>query len=399
MSGVRAYAATGRVATRFGGLVATRFGSRPASRLLRLAVVLAPACTASACGAQNEGAPGSDPARNPRPAEIVMYMGGSGERALDTFRAHADLISIVAPQAYRADSAGNVSGEVHPGLLATAREHGVAVMPLIVNPGFDQPLIHALLNNPAARRQAVDAMVALAREHGFWGWQFDFENIHRSDRDSLTAFYRETAEALHAAGLGLSIAVVPPHLGDVSTPFHAYMRDNWRGSFDLAALAEAGDFISFMTYAQHGGPTAPGPIAGLPWMRAELEHALGLVPPEKLSLGIPSYSGHWLPTHDEARGARVAGREIPYSRARSLLDSAGTALHWLAREGVHYAFWENGGVFEWLFLEDRRSLEAKLDLLGEHPRLRGISVWVLGAEDPELWEVLGRRLTRRPASR
>lgn len=391
MSAVRGGAPTGRVAT--------RCQDRPAGRLLRLAIVVAPACSAPACGAPNEGARARDAAEDPRPAEIVMYMGGSGERALDTFREHADLISIVAPQAYRADSAGNVSGGVHPGVLATARERGVAVMPLIVNPGFDQPLVHALLNDPTARRRATNAMVALAEEHGFWGWQFDFENIHRSDRDALTTFYRESSEALHAAGFGLSIAVVPPHLGEVSTPFHAYMRDNWRGSFDLPALAEAGEFISFMTYAQHGGPTAPGPIAGLPWMRAELEHALDRVPPEKLSLGIPSYSGHWLPTHDEARGARVAGREIPYSRARVLLDSAGTELRWLDREGVHYTFWENGGVFEWLFLEDRRSLEAKLDLLDEHPRIRGISVWVLGAGDPGSWDVLGRRLTRRPVSR
>lgn len=322
-----------------------------------------------------------------------MYAGGSGERAFDRFREHAEQISIVAPQAYRVDSLGDVEGGVFPALIETARERGVAVMPLIVNPGFNQPIIHRLLADSVARRRAIASMVALARQHGFWGWQFDFENIHVSDRDALTRFYRETAAALHAEGFGISIAAVPTDGSPGETPFQRYMQDNWRNSFDVAALAEIGDFVSWMTYAVHGGVTTPGPIAGLPWMRDMVDHALAEgVPPEKLSFGIGTYSGYWAPGFDETSGARVVGREIPWSRARELLEESGAEPIWLPEQGVSYAMWARAGVFEWLFLEDGRSVAAKLDLFDSYPRLRGISVWVLGAEDPETWELVARRL-------
>ena len=36
----------------------------------------------------------------------------------------------------------------------------------------------------------------------------------------------------------------------------------------------AGDFISWMTYAQHAGGTTPGPVAGLPWMREMMDWVL-----------------------------------------------------------------------------------------------------------------------------
>jgi spore germination protein YaaH len=63
-----------------------------------------------------------------------------------------------------------------------------------------------------------------------------------------------------------------------------------------------------MTYAQHGGPTAPGPIAGLPWMKEMLDYA--------------------------------------------------------------------------------QSMTAKLELYNAYPGLRGVSIWVLGAEDPAVWNVM-----------
>ncbi|MFV1986482.1 MAG: glycosyl hydrolase family 18 protein [Gemmatimonadota bacterium] len=338
----------------------------------------------------------ADPARAPA-REVLFYMGGSGERALDVFRAHADQISIVSPQAFRTDSLGNVEGGVHPEVLSVAREHGVRVIPLIVNPGFDQAIMHALLWNDDARRRTIDAFVSLAVEHGFDGWQFDYENFHVDDRDAFTAYYRETAAAFRDANLSLSVAVVPTDGSAGTTTFQTYMQDNWRNGFDIAALAEAGDFVSLMTYAQHGGPTAPGPIAGLPWVRRMLDYALDSgVPAEKISLGIPTYSGLWYPVYDEDRGARVGGFEVSHTRAREAVERHDPDLTWLPEVGVHYGFWSNEGIYEWLFLEDARSLESKLDVFDEYEGLRGVSAWVLGAEDPDIWEVLARRM---PAAR
>lgn len=61
---------------------------------------------------------------------------------------------------------------------------------------------------------------------------------------------------------------------------------------------------------------------------------------------------------------------------------------------VPYASYTVGGINEWLFLEDVRSFQAKLDLAREK-KVRGFSVWVLGPEDERIWDAL----KAKPANR
>ena len=327
--------------------------------------------------------------------EIIVYGAGGVRRGAETFEQHAGQIDVISPQTYGVDSLGNVSGGVPVKLLQEAADAGTHVMPLIMNPGFNQEIIHAVLRKPEAQRRIIEFMVKEGVEKGFWGWQFDFENVHRTYKDRFTSFFESAAEALHAAGLTASVAVVPTNNIAEERGFSRYMQDNWRGNFDMKALAEAGDFISLMTYAQHGGPTAPGPIAGLPWIREMLDYALAQgVPREKISLGLPFYSGYWHPDHFSNGTARVRGREIHFELADSLLSTNNVELAWSDEEGVSYGFWQQFGVFHWIFLENARSLEAKLALYDEYPGLRGVSIWVLNAEDPLVWPLLDAHFGR-----
>lgn len=327
----------------------------------------------------------------PPPGKVLFYMTGS-DASYQSFVAHVDQITTVAPQVFSVDSLGVVWGDIDPRVTTLARQHHVHVVPLVVNPGFDEATIHRLLNDPAARMRALRSLVDLAMSRQLDGWQFDFENVSIADRDSLTAFFRETADSLHAHGKELSIAVAPSAGGIAASSFAAYMQESWQGAYDLPALAAAGDFISLMTYAEHGSLTTPGPIAALPWVTEMLDHALALgIPPAKLSLGMPTYSGWWHTVWDARNGAHIVGQEIGYDRATSLLQENHATPIWLAGAGVSYAFWPVAGTYEWLFIEDHRSFARKLQLLRSHPGLRGISVWVLGAEDPGIWDALGKR--------
>ena len=322
--------------------------------------------------------------------EKIFYM-TSSETSFESFAAHAGSIDIVGPQVYSVTDDGVVRGRIDPRVLQVSRDSGGRVMPLILNPGFNQEYIHGLLSDSAAMQSTIDSMVTIGLRHNFYGWQFDFENVHATDKDRLTSFYRKAAAALHGVGLKISIAIVPTNNQSGPTPFHHYMQANWRGSFDMKALADAGDFISLMTYAQHGVSTTPGPIAGLPWMTEMLEYALSLgIPREKISLGIPTYSGYWQPWYNDQKGAYVKGAEIHHDRAMELIHGAHAEVAWLEREGCSMAAYSRAAVFEYVFLEDARSFEAKLELFRAYPGLRGISVWVLGAEDPDIWSLLRR---------
>lgn len=324
--------------------------------------------------------------------EVIVY-GGSGKgRGADSFLERANHIDVISPQVYAVDSLGNVRGGVPERLLNEAKQTGTHLMPLIMNPGFNQEIMHGLLNNFDAQRKVVDFMVEEGQNFGYWGWQFDFENIDHTYKDRFTDFFRMAASALHEAGMTASVAVVPTNDQSEDSGFSRYMQENWRGNFDMAAIAEAGDFISLMTYAVHGGPTAPGPIAGLPWVREMLQYALDQgVPAEKISLGLPFYSGYWYPDCFGDGSVKVRGREVSYALADSVLTAGGADRTWLPEQGVTYGFWQHFGVFRWVFLEDARSMTERLKLFDEFPGLRGASIWVLGTEDPAVWPLLDAR--------
>jgi spore germination protein YaaH len=346
--------------------------------LLRLSLFTLAALAGSSWRVANAGA---------QRLEALWYL--RGEQSIQSFLANADQIAIVAPQVFTMDSTGMIRGQVDPRVIETARAKGVKLMPLVMNPGFDQPTIHRVLNDPVARAQGIRSLAALCRDNRFDGIQFDFENFHVSDKDAFTAFTREAVDSVHRAGCQLSAAVVPRLGEDPGTnSYDRYMYDNWRGAFDYKALADTLDFISYMTYAQHTGGSPPGPVAGYPWMKACLEYVLSLgVPPSKISLGLASYSDWWYPAYDETNGARLRGSDISYVRVKAILDSAGVKPIWDATQKSPHAMWEVQDVFRHAWLEDARAFMAKRELARRY-RLRGYSVWVLGSEDPAVWGLL-----------
>ncbi|NJD09219.1 MAG: hypothetical protein FIB01_01860, partial [Gemmatimonadetes bacterium] len=277
---------------------------------------------------------------------------------------------------------GQLTGQVPTRVLEVARQHGVRVMPLLVNPGWNLELFHALVNDSAARARMIARMVELGKQDGYWGWQFDFEQIHVGDRDALTGFFRETAAALHANGMKLSIAVYPDP-GELAggSAFHAWLSDYLIAAYDLKALADAGDFLSLMTYLQHTPRTPPGPVGGLPYMERVVQRAL--------ALGVPFFSMHWYTDWNAERKGFSWSRGLDWATARELVGRFGAKPHWDGAQGATWARWERQGTFEYVWLEDARALKPKLELERRHS-LRGISVWRIGQEDAAVWPVLAR---------
>ena len=322
--------------------------------------------------------------------EAIWYVRNT-EEGIRSFVANARLVSIVAPQVYAIDSAGTIRGGTDPRIVAAARANGVRLHPLVMNPGFDLGILHHIVTDRGARTTSARSLAALCRRERLDGIQLDLENIHVSDRDAFTAFAREAADSVHSAGCVLSAAVVPRTSEERGVlPYHHYMYDFWRGAYDYKALAEALDFISYMTYAQHTGGSTPGPVAGYAWMKASLDYLLALdVPPGKVSLGIPAYSDYWHAGYDSARNdARPVGEDIGYPRLMGIMRDAGATPVWDDSQKAWFAMWERQGVFEHAWVEDARAFEAKLGLVRAH-RLRGYSVWLLGLEDPRTWEIVG----------
>jgi spore germination protein YaaH len=308
------------------------------------------------------------------------------EPSYESLVAHIDQIDVLGPQVYVLDSLGVIYGTLDPRVLALAKQHKVKVMPLFTNERFNQPALRRFLADTAARARSVASLVALCRENGYWGIQFDVENLNMQDGPRFTAWYRDAADALHRAGYKISIATVH-RTEDFAgpTPYHRFLYDSWRGGYDLKAIGAASDFISVMSYDQHTGRTPPGPVAGLPWARAVADYYLRYVPAEKLSLGIPLYGKHWSARAIEG-DARVGTNAdyVNWSWGSALAARNGATMQWDSTQAVPFTYYEVGGTFEWLFLENARSFAAKLALMREK-KLRGFSAWSIGTEDEAIW--------------
>jgi len=317
--------------------------------------------------------------------------------SIKSFEEHANEISIVVPATYEIDQYGVITGDVNQAVMKAARDNHVKVMPIfgIAN----QKAIHEFLTDTASVNRAIRMLVYLAKRNHFYGWQLDFEDIHVTDGNAYTRFYKKAAMALHQNGFKISMAVVKsdqpvPDAG--TTPYNRYIYENWRGAFNLKAIAKIGDFMSFMSYDEHTAETPPGPVSGIPWMEKMAKYLISLgISPQKISFGIPTYSDHWYPTYSTKRGGHSTCDEISYQRAENLIHQHDAQVKWMSDQGVDYTRWTGAnGVFNWLFLENARSFQDKLKLIPKY-HFRGFSVWVLGDEDPGIWKIIDRYTKRK----
>ncbi|MFY9801900.1 MAG: glycosyl hydrolase family 18 protein [Candidatus Acidiferrales bacterium] len=311
-----------------------------------------------------------------------------------SFLAHANKIDTLVPTWYIVDSSGLVSGGPNPLVLDTARQNHVPVMPIVVDAGFVQDDFHKLLSSPAAYRQMFTQLIQACKENGYIGFQFDFENIDWTDRDALSAMVAEAAALFHQNKLQLTIATVPNAPGAAGeTAYSAWIYENWRGAYDLAALAKSVDLICLMTYDQHTRLTPPGPVAGWTWTVSNLDYALKFVPREKLSLGIPLYGYHWFAAAPPPANVKAPDKGNPsaaYISTPDALDLArayGGQIQWDATDRTAWLYFYRDNEREWIFYTDARTFAARYDLAKQR-NLEGFCSWVLGTEDPAIWDLL-----------
>ena len=313
---------------------------------------------------------------------VQMYYVNTDEGRASLF-AHLRQIDVLSPGWYDANADGSITGYARRDVIDAAHAGGVAIIPLVVNKDVDPDVAHAILADPARRATLAANLVNEAKTYGYAGFQLDFEQIPWTDRDLLTALTQDCATAFHAAGLNLSIAVIPRLPGDAgaSGTLLDYFRQ-WSGAYDFPALAKAADFLSFMTYDEHNGVTPPGAVSGTPWMRQALEFSLQGVPPEKATLGLPTYY------HDWTGVGRLTSSS--YADAMILAQMHGSTPAFDAvEEEMHFSY-SAYGVQHDLWIQSTDTLRHKLPLMYEYG-LKGISVWRLGFEDPSFWNLIPPR--------
>jgi spore germination protein YaaH len=331
----------------------------------------------------------------------LFYMTDSPD-SVRSFLAHSGKIDLLVPTWYNVDENGLVTGAPNALVLTAAQREGLPVMPIVALLG--KARFHSLASSDAAQQRMNDALLREARLHGYTGFQFDFEHLDYLDRDGLSAVVARSAGALHKAGLKLTIATVPNAPGyPGSGGFAKWIYTDWRGAYDLAALAKSVDLICLMTYDQQTRWTMPGPVAGWQWTVDNLDYALQSVPKEKLSLGIPLYGYHWYtgaPTIDKTTGEEHPNLSADYISTADALQLAaefGGRPDWDAADHTAFFYFYRDQMREWIFYTDLRTFRDRYQLTADRG-LQGFCSWVLGSEDEEIWKILPDRGAGRETS-
>jgi spore germination protein YaaH len=324
----------------------------------------------------------------------LFYM-TNGASSVQSFLAHSKQIDLLVPTWYQVDQNGLVTGAPNELVLSRAQGEKLPVMPIVAF--FNKKGFHAFASDQAAQSRMNEALVRECKLHGYVGFQFDFENVDWMDRDLLSALVKTSADALHKEGLQLTIATVPNAPGyPGSGGFAKWIYTDWRGAYDLAALAKYADLICLMTYDQHTRWTTPGPVAGWQWTVDNLEYALKVVPKEKLSLGIPVYGYHWFtgaPIVDKTTGDEKPNPQADYINTQDALLLAqeyNGKVQWDAEDHSAYFYFYRDQMREWIYYTDLRTFKDRYELI-EKSGLDGFCSWVLGEEDPSIWSFLPQR--------
>jgi len=311
-----------------------------------------------------------------------IYYYTEGKKSLASFQKNAKDIDIVAPQIYSVNSAGDLKGGPNDDFMLTVAKYHVKVMPLLINGGFSSTTLGKILDNPTLQDKIVQEMIAEAKNYGYVGWQFDFEQMSADYRDRYSAFARRAYPEFKKNNLIFSVAVI----AQTSLNPADYPKNLWQrvvGAYDYKALGQNSDFLSIMSYDQ---ADSTGPVAGLPWVKKVIKFAIGQVPAKKISLGIPFYFWKW----DDRTGKLV---DIGgYGRVAELSQNDTQVVKWGWDPDLQVAYvdyFKNHKKYT-AWYENAKSFSRKLDLAMLYG-LHGFSAWTLGLEDPKVYGVTRAR--------
>ena len=130
--------------------------------------------------------------------------------------------------------------------------------------------------------------------------------------------------------------------------------------------------------------SGPGPQAPLAWVDRVLTFAESVVPVRKISMGVPFYGFDW---HNGAVSAVRASTGVALAaRYRVAIGRDPGSQEATLR-------FADKGVTHKVFFQDQTAIAAKLaELRARHPKIAGISIWVMSQEAAGFWPLIERKL-------
>ncbi len=234
------------------------------------------------------------------------------------------------------------------------------------------------LNSSPARAACVKMMKEFILKYDLDGINLDFENMYQNDRDLYSQFVKEMADMCHSVGVILSVDVTK-----YDPTSYTYSM-----CYDRTAIAKYADYVALMAYDQNGTwSTTAGSVADLEWTEKAVIKTLEEVPNEKLLLGIPFYARIWETVNDKV----VKTSAVGMTTVANKIEENNATVYYDEKTGQNYAEWTSGDRVFKIWIEDKTSIQARLDLIEKYD-LAGVASWSKTFETPDIWEFIEENL-------
>ena len=287
--------------------------------------------------------------------------------SLGTALAKAEGLNVISPTWFGvADSEGEVTSLASKDYVTKLKAINVDVWPLISDFNKDVDY-NRLFMSTTTRGNLIKNIIYFIEEYNLDGINIDFEHIKSSYAAGYIEFLRELSIEMRSRKKVLSVDNYIP------LEFNAF--------YNIKEQGIVSDYLCVMAYDEHysGSPKA-GSVSSLSWVKNSIENTAKSAPMKKLIVGLPFYTRLWR----EAHTGKLTSRALSMDGGLNLVNSNKAKKGWDKEKGQYYAEWKDGKDRMRIWLEEEKSLEAKLKLV-EKDKVAGIAFWKLGLERKEAW--------------
>ena len=256
-----------------------------------------------------------------------------------------------------------------------AHENGYQVWPMFTNSNMSET--SKMLSDYKSRENVINQIIKYIKQYNLDGINIDFEGMYEADKDNFSRFLIEIRPRLNEIGAVLSV--------DVTAPDGA---PEWSLCYDRYTIGKVADYVMFMAYDQYGvSATKAGTTAGHNWVEANVKKFLGQeeVKAEKIILGIPFYTRVW----KEING-NVISSVVNIGNVNNVIPSNATKT-WDEDLQQYYVEYKKGGATYKIWVEDEKSIEAKLDLVSKY-NLGGAAYWEYDRATNSIWNLIESKI-------
>ena len=290
---------------------------------------------------------------------------------LDTLLPNAAEANIVAPTWYvLSDNAGNFISYSDANYVAKAHAAGKKVFATLNN--FDAGKVDAKALFSAAKHRSalIENLVKDLKEKQIDGINVDIELLPEGAARDYLEFMRELSIACRTEDLFLSVDCYVPY------SYNAY--------YNIKELGEICDYVVIMCYDEHyAGSEEAGSVSSLSYVERGIDESAAKMDKNRVIIALPFYTRVWI---TDANG-KLRSEALSIKKAKEWITEKNVPLVWKEDIGQYYGVIQDGNEKKEIWMEDEKSMEAKMSLLREKG-IQGVAAWKLGQEPQGFWSIL-----------